>query len=179
MWPEVLLSSPIELLCSRETFRQLLSTLRATGGPSVNFCRLSVQPVDLPSTSVNIQCGQKAFRELSVWPGDLPSTSDNFQCDQETFCQLPSTFSVAEKFRQLPSTFRATGRSFIKIRQLSVPLGDIQSTLVDFPCGQNLPSTSDNFLCCRETIHQLSLIFHAAINLPPTFSAAKRTSVNF
>ena len=48
------LSIYIDFPCSRETFRQLLSTLVRLG--------------DVASTSMNVPCGREAFRQISVLP---------------------------------------------------------------------------------------------------------------
>ena len=108
----------VKFLCGRETFLQLPSTFCAAGRPSINFCQIFLRP--------------------------------------ETFCQLPLTFLAAsrlrtvnilcgqETFRQLLSTFCASRRPSVHFRQLSVTLGD-------------LPSTSVNFLFSQKNFHQLSL----------------------
>ena len=89
---------PPSTLCAAE---YLLVTFRATGRPSINFRQLSVQKVDLPSSSVNSLFSLENFRQIpstlcaaertslnlclhSVRSGDLPSTSVNFPCRRET-----------------------------------------------------------------------------------------------
>ena len=130
------------------------------GRPCVNFCRLSVWPENLLSTlrvagrlSVN-------FLQLSLRPGDLSSSSVNFPFGWETFRQLSLTFRVAGrpsfKFHhlsmrpgELPSTFLVSRKHSVNFQQLYVPLEDIVSTSVNFPCS-------------RETFCQLFQTFHAA-----------------
>ena len=65
-----------------------INTIRASAGPSVNLCQLSVHPWDLPSTfrvsveilstSINFSCTRRILRQHSIWQRDLPSTSLNF-----------------------------------------------------------------------------------------------------
>ena len=114
------------ILCDHDTLQKFLSTFRFSQAIfiilrqlslqpedllliSVNFCALSVRPVDLPSTSVIFPCGRKIshvilstfhavrrpfvnFRQLFMWSEDLQDTSVKFSCGQEIFRQLPSTF---------------------------------------------------------------------------------------
>ena len=99
-------------------------TFHSAKRPSVNFCQISVQPGELPSSfrkargillnSVYPPCGWETIRQLSstfraagrlsinfcqhsVRPGH-PSTSVNSPLGRETFCELPSIFHAAEHF---------------------------------------------------------------------------------
>ena len=228
MWPGDLLSTSVNILCCRETFRQFLSTFSVAKTPSVNFpcgqeicqspstvctaglssvnilfhqvtfcqlvliffaaarssinfCQHSLWPRDHLSTSVNYPRGRETFSQihrLSVQPGHYLPTAINILCSWETLRQLPSTFHMAGrpfvKFppnfregrrpsinfpcdREFLSTYCASGRSFIKFCQVSAQTGE-------------LPTTSVNFLCHRETFvnfRQLSLwprTFHQLVN---------------
>ena len=146
-------STSVNIPCSRETFCQLLSSVRVARRPSVDFPygwdnlrelpSTFLQPGDFLSTFINFSCSQITFYQLSVWPGDLLTTSVNSPGGRETFHQPPSTFRTVgrpsfnfpfskETFRQLSSTFSAGGRTSIKI------------------------------LCGQETYHQLPSNFCAA-----------------
>ena len=93
------LSAYVNFTCVRRTICQLflwqkdipsifvrpqdsLSIFSASAGPSINFHQLSVRPLNLPSTSINIPCGCGTFHQLSGYQG--------------TFCQLPSSFCASE-----------------------------------------------------------------------------------
>ena len=145
-------STSVIFLCRRETFNQLLSTIRAFRIPSINIHGTSERPGDLTSTSVHFQCGQETFLQLpstfhapwrpsvnfrqhSVHPVDLPSTSVVFPCGRMTF-------------HQLPSTFRTAGRLSVKFCQLSVWPRDLPSNL---RMAGGLPSTFVSFQCCWQT----------------------------
>ena len=111
--------------CDLETFRQLpstilrvrrhsvnfraarrpsinLSTSCAAGRPVVNFCKLSVQPEDLPSIFDNLPCDRISlnFHQFPMQSGDF-SSFVKFLCIPETFHQIPSTVLAARRF---PST---------------------------------------------------------------------------
>ena len=158
--PGNLLSTSIDMPCSRETFNQLPSTYHFTWRLSVNFGQLFVQPRDLLSTSVNFLCGQETFRQL---PSTLCSTRRFFV----NLCQL----SVREG--DLSSTsviIRVAGRPSINFRQLFLWQGDHPTTYANFPCGaRDFPSASINFMCGRETFRLL----------PSSYRAAGRPPVNF
>ena len=126
-------------------FRQLQSAFRVAERPSTNFRELSMWPGDLPLISVNFPCIQETLGQLpsifrilrrpfikfcqhSVQPVDLPSTFVNFPCRQKTFCQLLSTSLATRR----PS-FNFSCCQKIS-RQLSVLLGDLPSTSVNFQC---------------------------------------------
>ena len=147
------------------------TTFCAAGSPSVNLRLLSVWPAELQSTSVNLSYGRETFRkhsftfreagrpfitfnQLSVQPIDLLSTSVNFLCCWETFHQLPLTLCDAGRpsinFHQV---WVATRRSSVNFRLLSGRPSDL---LVNFLCGLKI--------FCQ---------------LPSTFCAAGRSSVNF
>ena len=170
-----------QLLCDQDTFRQLLSAFHADGRPSVNGHQLSVRPNDLSTSvnfctsgrtsvkfrqylstfraartpSVNFLCGREVCQSLSIIRA-AGISSVNILCNRETFCHLLSTLLAAE-------------RPFINFFQFSVQSGDILTTSVNIPCG-------------RETLHQLSSSFCVAgrfFELPPTFCAATKYSINF
>ena len=109
------------------------------------------------------------FYYLFMRPGDFLSTFVNFTCRRETFRQLLSTFCTAVRFS-------------VNFRQLSMRPEDCPSIFIMFRtpvhfcrpsvCPGDLPLTSSDFLCCRETFRQL----------PSTLCAARRhslISVNF
>ena len=163
----VLLSTSVCFQCDWETFRQLPAIFCAEWRPSVNFRQLLLQSGDHPSTFHTTGRPSVNFRQNSVWPGDLPSTSVKPPCFREIF-------------RQLPSTFCAAGRHCSNYRQLSVPPINLPSTSVNSPCSLKtfrelsvrpgeFSSTFVYFLCCQE----------ACCQLPSTFHAAGRHSVNF
>ena len=143
--------------------RDNLLTICASAGTSMNFvnylcgrrnfCKLSVQPCDLTSTSINFPSFSGTIRQYSVHQQGLSSTfhapvgpSLNFPRICGTFCQPPSTFCASTghsvnfpcirrnfvNFRQLsvrpldlPSTFRMAVGSSVHFCQLSVRLWDI------------------------------------------------------
>ena len=168
-WTGDLLSTFVNVPCSRETFRQLLSTFRATSRHSVKF--QSSQTIFHPLASTFHASKTKRhfvnFRHLSEQLGEFPSTSVNFLFGQETL-------------RHVPSILHTAGRSSTIFRQLFMRPG-------------HYLSISINFLCSRDTFHQLLSSFHAArrpsfnflcnwVNfqqLPSTFHSAGRPSVNF
>ena len=90
LWPEHLTSifcaagdipsAFINFLCHQETYRHLQSTFHATQTSSVNFCQLSVPPVDLPSIFRAAETPYVSFRQHSVRVGDHLSTSVKFPC---------------------------------------------------------------------------------------------------
>ena len=195
------------------TFCQNLSTFRAAGRPSINLRQMSVQlgdfrqlsstfcaarrfpstpvvPGDFLSTSVNIPCCLKMFRELPSPFHAAGWTFVNFHCDREIFRQILSTFSTArgpsvkflcfqENFRQLPSPFRLDGRTSVNFRQLSMQPGELLSTSVNFCVARitsvnfrvagDLLSIFVSFPCGQETYRQLL----------STFRVAKKPSVKF
>ena len=65
-----------------------LSTFRVAWKPSVNFCAISVQQGDPPSTSVNFPCIWETFHL-----GEYPLTLFK----QEVFCQILLFFSAASR----------------------------------------------------------------------------------
>ena len=78
---------------SRKTFRQLLSTFRASAELPLNFVSFSCVRGYFKKfrtaigSSVNfshLSCSHGTFRQLSVHPRDIPSTSVNFSCIQGT-----------------------------------------------------------------------------------------------
>ena len=96
---------------------------------------------------------RETFRQLSTRTGVHTLNSVNFRCDQETF----SEFSL---------TFLADSRPSINFRLLLCSRETFRQH--SFQPVQ-FPSTSINFLCGWETFCQL----------PSTFRAYRRTSVNF
>ena len=97
------LAPSVNIPCDHGSIYQLSSTLRASTGPSVNFCQLSLSPRDIPSTSVKFPW----FWEINIF------------CIRGTFCQYLSTFCASTvpsiNFRQLfmtpvdlPSAFLAS-----------------------------------------------------------------------
>ena len=134
----------VNLLCGQEIFHQLLLTFLTACRPTVNFRLISVQPLHLPSTSVNFPCGQRTVRELFVRLGGVPSTFFNFSRDRETFHQ-PS------------SAVHALGRPSIKFHQVSVLTGDFPSTSVNFPCSRY---TFHELLTALRTTEKPSVNFH-------------------
>ena len=89
--PEYFLTTSMLFPCCQKTFcqenfGQLPSTFRAAGRPSVNF--------------VNFPCGRETFLHLcqhSVSTGEIPTTSVNVLCDQKAFLLLPSPFRVTRR----------------------------------------------------------------------------------
>ena len=167
------------------TYHQLLSTIPAVRRPSinvpynrdtfnfVNFHQLSMQPGELPLTSVNFLCGRETFCQLlstfhaarkpsvnfsrlSVRPGDLLSSSVKFSRSLKTFRQLPSTLVAAGRPVNFCQIIHATRRTTIYLHK--------------FPyCPGDLLSNSVKFLHGREIFRQL----------PSKFCVARRSSVNF
>ena len=66
-------STPVNILCTHETFRQLLSTIRSAGGPPVNFCQLIMRPRDSPPTFCALVGTFVNLRRLLVLMVDIPS----------------------------------------------------------------------------------------------------------
>ena len=165
-------STFVNVLCSQENFRQLLTTFHAARRTSVKIRQLSNLSAILAAGRLFVK-----FLQLFVFPVDCLSTfrvdrrpsvtSVNFLCHRETFRHLPFTFCVARK----PSvhtlccreTFFETSRPSIKFHQFSMRLG-------------HRPSTSINFPCYQKTLGQLSV---RPGKLPSTFSVAWRPSSNF
>ena len=164
--------------CGRETSvncHQLSELLRDHLSISVNILYGREISVNFRQTFVQLE----TFRQLSLLPREFQSTSVNISCGQETFRQIPSDFCVAgrpsDNFHQisiwpgdLSSTFCTPGRLSMSFRQLAVRSRDL-STSINFPCGRglsvifcqlsvqakDLPSTSINIPCSRETFCQL------------------------
>ena len=119
-----LLSTSIIFQCLCWTLRKLISAFRASEessvifrastGPSVNFCQLSLTLRDLPSTSVKFPWVHGIFREHSV----------NFPCVHGT-CYQPSV-----KLRNLVATFRASTGTSVNIPYLNRTFGRLPSTFV-------------------------------------------------
>ena len=158
---------------------------------------------DLPLTSVNFLCCPKTFCQLPVRPGDLLSTSKTFctarrpsvqfPCGREEFRQLLLIFRSSRKpvifcqlsvgqdtFCQLISTSVVVGKLSVNFCRPFVRQGDLPSTSVNFPCGRqtfhHLLSTSDNFPCSQETFRHLLVL---QVDLASTFRADWRLSINF
>ena len=93
-----LLSTSVNIPCSRVIFRQFRSIFLADGRPSVNFCQLSVWPEDLLLTF--------------LMAGTPSVTSDKLPFILESFCQLLSNF-------------RAAGRLSVNLCQPWVRPGDL------------------------------------------------------
>ena len=149
----VLASTSVNFPYGRENFHHFPSTYRVA-------CRLTVN-----------------FRELSVPSGDLPLTSFNILYDRE-------------KFRRLSLTFCAVGKPSINFHQHSGWPRDLLSTSVNIlfdretfrqlsVLPEDLPLISVDYLCCRETFHELLSTFCAAKNVPSNFLADWRHSDNF
>ena len=184
-----------------------LSNLHADRKPSANFRLFSERPIDLLSIAINIPCSLETFHQILSTFRATRRTSVNFRQlpnRQETFRQLLSNLRVAERpfinflcgretFRQLPSTFHAAWRPSVNCRQLSVHLGEIPLTSINFPYGQSL---SINFLCSQENFINFCQLFVRLGHLPSisvniscgrvgfrqlssTYHAAIITSINF
>ena len=175
-----------------------------------------MRPSDLPSISVNIPCGRKTFCkilstfcvarrpsfpygwdtfrhfwQITVHPGKFLSTSVKFSCSRETFRQPLSTLGTA-------------GRPSVNFHLLSVWLGDLSLTSVNFPCGSESllhhfvqlvdllstfraawrPTVNSGHLSVRtEDLLCTSVNFTYSLEnfrrLPSNFPANKRSSVNF
>ena len=145
MWPVDIPSNSFNFPCAREVFRESPTTSCEDSRPTVNSRQLSVPPGDLPSNF----CAA----------GDLSRTSIIFTCSRETF--------------QLSSNFCPPERSTINFRALSVWLGDLLSTSMNFPYIREifcqLLSTflavqrlSVNSPCGRETLHEILSNFRVA-----------------
>ena len=105
------------------------------------------------------------FCQLSRQPGYLASTFVDFQRGWETLRQLPSTFRTA---RRPSMNFPCSVRPCISFQQL--PFGQKPSVNFSQQCMLgDLPQTSIKFPCSRDTFRQI----------PSTFRAARRPSVNF
>ena len=137
-----------------QTSRQIPSTFCAVERPSVNFCQLSMPLSHLLSTSIKFPCTWETFHQLPstfLQPVDL-SNSVNFFCSRQTFCQFSCRWETFHQLRQLSvwlgdllSTFRATDRSSINLRQLSVPSEDLPSISVNFPSSGRTSVRFRNF----------------------------------
>ena len=138
--------------------------------------------------------------QLSLPTEDFLSTSFHFPCSLENFRQVPSTFHVAGRPSiillqlsvqpgHLPSTFCAGGRPSIKFCQLfatgtsSVHFHQLflwpESWSENFVQAGDLPSTSVNFGCSRETLHKFCQHSVQTEELLSTFCVARRPFVNF
>ena len=101
------LSISVNFWCVHETFRQFLSTFRASTELSINLHQLSVRTRDLPSTFGVFIGPFVNFRQPSMHPW--------------TFCQLPSTL-------------HASAGPSVNFRRIFVCSRDHLSTPVKFPC---------------------------------------------
>lgn len=142
-------------------FRQLLSIVLVAGRPSFNFRQLSEQLGDFSLTSVNLQCDLPLtfhlagrpfvnFRQLPKQPEYLLSNSVNLLYGREMMHQLLPTFPAVSRpsvnchqlsmwpecCHPLPSTFLAADTLSVNFRLLFVRPGNLLSTSVHFPCGQ-------------------------------------------
>ena len=164
MWPGDLPSTSVNCFaagrpsvnfpCGQDTFHQLPSAFRGAGRSSVNFRQLSVQAKDLPLTSVDFLCNSGTFRQLLSTSHEARRTSVNF-CNLSVWPrELPSTSINFLCVRRLPVNFR----------QLSMRQRDSL-----FVWSENHAATSISNLCGHRTLPQL----------PSTFRAAMRPSVNF
>ena len=158
--PEDLPSTSVNFSCGCETFRELPSAFDVARRLFVILRQFSECPLDFPSTSVNFRqllCGPETFRQLpstvrtarrqsiklrqfSKQPVDIPSTfytagrfSVNSPCRWENFCQISMK---PGDLCQLPSTFRATVGPSVNFCQLPMWSGDLPSTSLNCPCGQ-------------------------------------------
>ena len=176
----------VNILCGPETFRQLLSTFRATRTHSVYFLEHSVRPEDPPSPFHAAGRSSLNSRYLCMRSGDLPLTSVNIMFERETVRQLSSTLCAGRK----PSvTFLNDWETICELTQLSVQPGELPSTFVR---PGDLPSSFVNSPCIQETFRELPLTFHAKVgpfvnfhqisvclrDLLSTFHAGGRPSIN-
>ena len=155
-------STSVNILCGRETFRQLSSTFfqhyalpsnfRANGRTFINFRQHSMQLAEYVY-----------FHQLSVSPVDLLSTSVKFMRRRGTFCQLPSTFRAASK----PSIYFR--------RHLCIHWHYPQL----FGHTRELLSTSINFCASIGTTIKFTVIRADFLQLRSTFCACVGPSVNF
>ena len=161
----------INISYGHKTFRQLPSTYCAVGRPSINFRQLFLHPGELLSNSISFPYNQ-TFCQHFVWLRGLPSTSINFPCGPQII-------------RLFPSTICAARRHSVNFNPLSTRTGDLLSTSVEFSCIQEtihqLPSVflqpvdlsiSVNLLCSREIFCQLSCHWETFRQLPSTFCVA-------
>ena len=141
-------------------------TFSAFAGSSVSFHQLSVRPLNIPSTSINIPCGHGTFHQFSVQLRDLSPTfrasegpSINFpyvRGRSVNFCQLSvwlrdyQIFMCQRNILSSSANIRAASGPSINLRQLSMRL-------------QNLLSTSVNFPCIHVTFRQLASTFCASV----------------
>ena len=162
-------STSVNFPFGRKIFRQLMSTFRAAGTNSeifVNFCsagrppdnfhKLSVQPRDLPSNSVNVLCGRENIRQLLSSFSLAERSSVNLcylLCGRDDIRKLLTNFHESRRpsnnFHQLsvwpehlPHTLCAARRTSINFHNLSLWMGDLHATSI-------------NFLCSRETFRKL------------------------
>ena len=105
------------------------------------------------------------------------------------FCQL---FMQLGNVLKISSTFSAAARHSVNFCQHSMQPGDLSNS-VNFPCGQmisrqltvllgDLPLTSVNFSCDQETFCQFLSTIHAAGSFLPTsvcFSCGRETFHQF
>ena len=136
------MGNSVNFSCVCRTFRQLLSTLRASTGLSVIFRQLSTCQLDLLS---NIHSSR-----------DLTSSSSNFP-------------SICGKFRQFSWTFCASAGSFFNYRKFSLHLLNLPSNSIKFPCLKDLVSISINFRTSAETFVNLLCYCGTFRQLPSTF----------
>lgn len=147
-------------------------------------------------------------------PVDLPSFSVNILCSQKTLCQFPSTFHAAGRSSVnfhlisvrpvgITKIFLAAERPYVNFSQLSTRQGDFTSFSVKFPCGWknfrkvlfnfnaaerpsiifswlsertvDFQSTSVNFHCCQVNFRQHLSTLWVAIKLSVKFSCGLET----
>ena len=118
----------VNFLCVHTTFRHFVSTqsfviFRASTGPSVNFCQLSLTLRDRPSTSVKFPWVHGNFCQHSVLAQDLRETSVNFCASLGPSVNFPCyrrafhLLSVWQRdFHQVSTTFRTSVGSFVNFR---------------------------------------------------------------
>ena len=115
------------------------------------------------------------FRQLSLWP----STSISFPCGRETIHQLQSTFRAVEN-RSLSSINFLCGReTFRHLLSNFSAARNLPSTLVNLLAARRHSSTSVNFLCSQKTFRQIFKQPRDLLSASINFSLAREIFVNF
>ena len=144
------------LSCIHVNFRQLsmclldvLLIFHASAGPSLNFHGISGHLWVLPSTSVDLPCGQEPFRQL---PSNCRAArrhsvyfASNFRADRRPTINICQLSVLPRDLHQVPLPFRETWRPSVSFSPLSVQPGDLPSNSNNFPCGQR-PSVNFRYI---------------------------------
>ena len=166
--------------------RDFSAPFHATWELSVNFCQLSMQPGELPSTFRAARRPSVKLSELSVQRETFRSSvrsSVKFRQISTLPGDLQSSCKISVQPGELPSTyvnFLFGLELSVHFLELFVSPGHILSTSINIPCRwENFFQFPSTFRAARRLSVNICQFFMRVRDLPSTFRAPWRLSVNF